>query len=435
MARQLGDLKIPVFLRFASEMNMEGTNQWHGDPQKYVFWFRKVASIIREYAPNVAMVWNLFDIVQPEGVKATALSYYPGDAYVDWVGVNFYSDYYLSGQVDQPGAGIDPLQRLDYWYRVFFTRKPLMVGEFGIAHTTLKPYREDVSWWAANYIRKFYNTLPLLYPRVKAVVYLDLDESDPLYTQAKVSDYRLSDKEEILRAYREAIASPYYLEKIGQSSPAPFYQELREGEKLQGEVILGAYAKIYDPFISRVQYYLDGMLVAQASLPPYLARFDFSRAYGPSSLEVKVFDSQEREAFRRTYLIEGGGIPVAVFTLGEKSYTCRGEVKEMDVAPFVEGGRSFIPLRFLAQSLGVPGEGILWDEQERLVKISSQDHTIVLRLGEKKIKVDGQIKPLDVAPVEREGRVFLPARYVAEVLGYEVGWVESRQQVVMWPGR
>ncbi|MCG0279052.1 MAG: hypothetical protein L5656_11120, partial [Thermanaeromonas sp.] len=432
IAWQLGELNIPVFLRFASEMNMEGTNQWHGDPQKYVFWFRKVASIMREYAPNVAMVWNPFDIVQPEGVKAGALSYYPGDTYVDWVGVNFYSDYYLSGRADQPGAGIDPLQRLDYWYRMFAGRKPLMVGEFGIAHTALKPYQEDVSRWAANYIRKFYSTLPILYPRVKAVVYFDLNESDPLYTQAKVSDYRLSDKEEVLRAYREAIASPYYLEQVGQSSTASSYRELNEGEKLNGEVILGAYAKIYDPFISRVEYYLDGRLIARTSTPPYLAKVDFSRAYGPVSLEVKVFDSQGREAFSQAYLVEGRGIPAAVFTLGEKRYTSRGETKEMDVAPFTYEGRTFVPLRFLAQALGVPGEGIFWDEKERLVKISSQGHTIVLQVGRKEIEVDGRVEPMDVAPVEREERVFLPARYVAEALGYEVGWVEKRQQVVVW---
>gem|GEM_PF-4568658 len=432
VARQLGDLKIPVFLRFASEMNMEGTNQWHGDPEKYVFWFRKVASIMRECAPNVAMVWNPFDIVQPEGVKASALSYYPGDAYVDWVGVNFYSDYYLSGQAEQPGTGIDPLQRLDYWYRIFSSRKPLMVGECGIAHTAVKPYREDVSRWAANYIRKFYSTLPLLYPRVKAVVYFDLDESDPLYTQAKVSDYRLTDKEELWKTYREAIASPYYLEKIGQSSTAPSYQEVREGEKLQGEVILGSYAKIYDPFISRVEYYLDNRLIAQASSPPYLARVDFGRVYGPVTLEVKVFDSQGREAFSRAFQIEGGGVPAAVFTLDEKRYISRGEVREMDVAPFVDEGRSFVPLRFLAQALGVLGEDIIWDEQKQLVKISAQGRTVMLRLGEKKLEVDGQTRPMDVAPVEREGRVFLPARYVAEALGYEVGWVESRQQIVVW---
>jgi len=104
----------------------------------------------------------------------------------------------------------------------------------------------------------------------------------------------------------------------------------------------------------------------------------------------------------------------------------------MDVAPFSEEGRSFVPLRFLAQALGVLGEDIIWDEQEQLVKISSQGRTVILRVGEKKIEVDGQIKPMDVAPVEREGRIFLLAQYVAEALGYEMGWVESRQQVVVW---
>ncbi|MBE3573611.1 MAG: hypothetical protein IMW95_11815 [Moorella humiferrea] len=38
---------------------------------------------------------------------------------------------------------------------------------------------------------------------------------------------------------------------------------------------------------------------------------------------------------------------------------------------------------------------------------------------------------LEGAPLNREGRLFLPARYVAEALGYRVTWYPTRQQVLV----
>lgn len=430
IARELAAVKIPVFLRFASEMNMEGTNAWHGDPAAYVSWFRRVATIMRREAPNVAMVWNPFDIVQPEGVKATALEYYPGDEYVDWVGVNFYSDYYLSGRADQPGAGLDPLQRLDYWYRIFAGSKPLMVGEFGIAHTVLSPGRADVSRWAAFNIRKFYRTLPLLYPRVKAVVYFDLNESDPLYTQAKVSDYRLDDNPEVLTAYREAIAGPHYLEQIGQKALGT-YRELEDHMAIRGAVTLGAAVKLYDPFISRVEYYLNGELLGSPTSPPYQLTIDFNRLPGEGSLVVKAYDSQGREAVSRAFTIYGSAVPVAIFTLGQKSYSSNGQVQEMDVAPLLENGRTYVPLRYLALALGVPEEGIGWDPASQTVTLNSAGHILKFYPGREEMERDGRRETLDVAPLNRYDRVFLPARYVAEALGYRVTWSPARQQLLV----
>jgi hypothetical protein len=38
---------------------------------------------------------------------------------------------------------------------------------------------------------------------------------------------------------------------------------------------------------------------------------------------------------------------------------------------------------------------------------------------------------MDVAPVSREGRVCLPARYVAEFFGCRVSWDEASQMVMI----
>jgi beta-mannanase len=63
---------------------------WHRDPQLYVEKWRLLARLVRELAPNVALVWTPFFV----GDDSVPLErYYPGDDYVDWVGIIFYSDY------------------------------------------------------------------------------------------------------------------------------------------------------------------------------------------------------------------------------------------------------------------------------------------------------------------------------------------------------
>lgn len=50
----------------------------------------------------------------------------------------------------------------------------------------------------------------------------------------------------------------------------------------------------------------------------------------------------------------------AVFVVGQESYTVDGQPKEMDAAPFIENGRTFVPVRYLAYALGVAEENIVW---------------------------------------------------------------------------
>ena len=56
---------------------------------------------------------------------------------------------------------------------------------------------------------------------------------------------------------------------------------------------------------------------------------------------------------------------------------------------------------------------------------------IVLKIGEKKATVFGEIKENDVAPLIRNDRTMLPARFVAENLGASVAWDEANQRVTV----
>lgn len=115
----------------------------------------------------------------------------------------------------------------------------------------------------------------------------------------------------------------------------------------------------------------------------------------------------------------------AGFVIGERTFTADGQIRAMDVAPFVEEGRTFIPVRFLASALGIPDDGIAWDEAGRSVTLSQNGQSIQLYVGNPSLQVNSRKITMDAVPRLIEGRVFLPVRWVAEALGYEVDWVES----------
>ena len=102
-AKKAREAGVPIFLRFASEMN--GTwAAYSGDPQKYIEKWRLVHDVMEEEAPNVIMVWTVFTFPQ-----ATIKKYYPGDEYVDWVGVNIYNVVYHNNNKKLSAWNEDPL--------------------------------------------------------------------------------------------------------------------------------------------------------------------------------------------------------------------------------------------------------------------------------------------------------------------------------------
>jgi beta-mannanase len=99
-ARKLKALGRPVLLRWGWEMNGDWFD-WGGahngrNPAGYVTAWRRLHRIFGEQgADNVAWVWSPNWNSGPDVAWNAFQRYYPGDAYVDWVGVsgyNFYSE-------------------------------------------------------------------------------------------------------------------------------------------------------------------------------------------------------------------------------------------------------------------------------------------------------------------------------------------------------
>ncbi|HPU35504.1 MAG TPA: beta-propeller domain-containing protein [Bacillota bacterium] len=123
----------------------------------------------------------------------------------------------------------------------------------------------------------------------------------------------------------------------------------------------------------------------------------------------------------------------ASFRIGAKTYIADNQLKAIDVAPYLENGRAYIPVRFLASALGIPDDGITWDEATRSVTIAGGDKLLKLTIGSNILLLGNRTFLMDVVPQLKEGRVMLPARWVAEALGYAVTWEEGSQTVRIAP--
>lgn len=214
-ARAAREAGCPIFLRFASEMN--GTWQkYSGNPALYIQKWRLVHRVMAEVAPNVAMVWNPY--CTP---RRPIPWYYPGDEYVDWVGVNLYSVHHHDNDIRQPSDHEDPRDLLQFVYDLYSGRKPIMVGEYAATHYCLA-CRQPTVGFALEKMRLLYESLPGRFPRVKMVTWFNWDT---LREGAAANNYALTDDDRILQQYRQLIGNPYFLSRLPYERALP--QEVR----------------------------------------------------------------------------------------------------------------------------------------------------------------------------------------------------------------
>ena len=103
--------------------------------------------------------------------------------------------------------------------------------------------------------------------------------------------------------------------------------------------------------------------------------------------------------------------------------------RELDAPPFVENGRTMIPVRFVSEGLG--GQ-VDWAEETKTVTIVLEGRTIRMTVGTPEIEVDGVKTAIDAAPVQVGARTYVPLRALAEQgLGQKVAWYEKGSMAVV----
>lgn len=126
-----------------------------------------------------------------------------------------------------------------------------------------------------------------------------------------------------------------------------------------------------------------------------------------------------------------GGVPGQVGVMVNGTY-----IKFPDAAPEVTDGRTMVPVRALVETLG--GEV---DYQDDVVTFTINGWAYEFAIGSITVKVDPtddndmDTKPedivMDCAPYIKDGRTYVPVRFISEALGYEVGWDSQYETAIL----
>ena len=104
----------------------------------------------------------------------------------------------------------------------------------------------------------------------------------------------------------------------------------------------------------------------------------------------------------------------------------------MDIAPFIEGNRTMLPIRFVAESLGF---NVQWDKDSRTVILIDKENVVKIPVDTNKIIVNGKEYISDVKPVIRNNRTMLPIANIARALGLKDGkdifWNGNTKEVLI----
>lgn len=105
--------------------------------------------------------------------------------------------------------------------------------------------------------------------------------------------------------------------------------------------------------------------------------------------------------------------------INNKAVTCTQK-------PVMQDGTTLVPLKVIAENLGAE---VKWDKATKTVTVVKGDKTIILTIGSKTAKVNGEALTLAQAPKVINGSTMLPIRFVSEQLDCSVVWNSQTQAV------
>jgi hypothetical protein len=184
----------PVLFRLNNEMNGDwvpySSYHFSKDTDIYVELWKYFHTLFRQNGvDNVLWVWNPNHLSKPDFAWNHALLYYPGDDYVDIIGMTAYNTgTYYSGE---EWTSFDQLYAPLYAEYSEWFPQPLMITEFGSSSIG-----GDKTAW----VNKMFKDIRK-YPKIKAAVWWSHVDYDPNKNPARI--YKLDETEELADTFKK----------------------------------------------------------------------------------------------------------------------------------------------------------------------------------------------------------------------------------------
>lgn len=297
----------PVIIRIGAEMNVSEL----GDaPAAYVNAFRMISSIVHEY-PDFAVMWSPNDMC---ALNKPFEYYWPGDEYVDWVGVSAFMKKHFGGDTTVPRDGNVYFMTGDFAYTTntlknvteFMERnnihKPLAVSEGGSVTKLNYANGGEIEEWSKTRLGYMYWYAPMRFPQLKLINYFNhrMEDEDQFFD--------LADKPEFVSLINEALSNGQF-KRTANDTPTFTFAEAAGREYNQTSIPLYTYAYLPEETIQKVEYLLDGELLYESTKIPY--KYTAATEYLPEGvheLSVKITGSSSVKEMKFSLTRQGRNV-------------------------------------------------------------------------------------------------------------------------------
>lgn len=97
-------------------------------------------------------------------------------------------------------------------------------------------------------------------------------------------------------------------------------------------------------------------------------------------------------------------------------------------SPLVIAGRTIVPIRAVVEAMGGKVE---WEASTKKITLKARGNTVVMWLNKTDITVNVVSKKMDIAPISKNDRTFVPVRFAAENINTKVDWINSTKEAVI----
>jgi len=142
---------------------------------------------------------------------------------------------------------------------------------------------------------------------------------------------------------------------------------------------------------------------------------------GTAKLEIKL-NKDTNSIYEGDYvkvLGVDGAQTKTVFTIGSKNYIAAGVQKEAIEAPYIKKGYTMLPVRALADALGLSSS---WDNINKVATFANDKKVAVVKLGGSEMIVNGTKIKLSVPAEVKNGTTMIELRSLANGFNVSIAW-------------
>lgn len=117
-----------------------------------------------------------------------------------------------------------------------------------------------------------------------------------------------------------------------------------------------------------------------------------------------------------------------VMTADKTKATVNGKSITLEAAPIIQSGSTYVPLRFVTESMGAE---VLYDDKTRRITVLRGSTMLEMTIGQKDYMLNGVRYTSDVAPFTKNSRTLIPVRLFSEKLGFTVNYEDKLRKITI----